>query len=411
MNERERADVLARTIDELIRGARTHTNVEDDDDLRSLMRVARARREAGLESARQAADHESAIWQALMNRMEASRQPKTEDDDRGNDDDMRDVIAARRKVSEDIHELAERHRDEVWRRVQEKVANQKPRKRGIFSFFEARTDGDLPLRRTGWGHTGLVLTGDADTDSMLRVAMAGASVRQMAGSSAARSQLRQRLLNDPARHGKPLPEPPLTNLRSGFVLRAGAIAAVAIGAILFGPIPVTGFSGSPAAAAARYAANHLGVTESETAPPAPGTPTAMAGVDMTASEAASIAGLSFIAPAEMMGMPLASQRFFEGNSSFVATYEGAGASISVYEEAAGGSALSVPEGMASSVLVDGTQATYFEGGWSDEGGSLTWQPAGTQTVVLERNGVRFTVVYAGPAVGGSDLAAAASAIG
>jgi hypothetical protein len=84
MNERERADMLARTIDELIRGARADIRVEDDDDLRSLIRIARARREAGIESGRQAADHESAIWKLLVARMEAG-QPKPDDDDRGHD--------------------------------------------------------------------------------------------------------------------------------------------------------------------------------------------------------------------------------------------------------------------------------------------------------------------------------------
>lgn len=402
MNERERADALARTIDEIIQGARTDTNVEDDDDLRSLISVARARREAGIESGRQAADHESAIWKLLVVRMEAS-QPTPDDDERGHDDDMRDVIAARRRVSEDIHELAERHRDEVWRRVQEKVTNQKPRKKGIFSFFESRADGDLPLRRSGWGHTGLVLTGDAETDSMLRVALA-------ANRSAAQHQLRQRMRSDPARHRQPAPEAPARPAYGRFLLRAGAVAGLAVAAILFGPIPVTGLSGSPAAAAARYAANHLGVSETDQAPPAPGDSTTVIGVEMTAADAATTAGLPFAAASELMSLPLSSQRFFEGTASFVATYSGQGASISVYEEAAGGSELSVPEGVASTLMVNGIPATYYAGSWSETDGALTWQPQGTQTVVFERDGVRFTVAYTGPAINAFDLAAAAASI-
>jgi hypothetical protein len=401
MNERERADMLARTIDELIRGARADIRVEDDDDLRSLIRIARARREAGIESGRQAADHESAIWKLLVARMEAG-QPKPDDDDRGHDD-MRDVIAARRRVSEDIHELAERHRDEVWRRVQEKVTNQKPRKKGIFSFFQARADGDLPLRRSGWGHTGLVLTGDAETDSMLRVALA-------ANRRAAQHQLRQRMRSDPARQRQPVPEAPARPAYGGFLLRAGAVAGLAAAAILLGPIPVTGLSGSPAAAAARFAANHLGVSETEQAPPAPGDSTTVTGVEITAADAATGAGLSFAAAPELMGLTLSSQRYFESTASFVATYSSDGASISVFEEAAGGSELSVPEGVASTVMVNGMQATYYEGSWSETDGALTWQPEGTQTVVFERDGVRFTVVYSGPAVDGFDLAEAAAAI-
>jgi hypothetical protein len=238
---------------------------------------------------------------------------------------------------------------------------------------------------------------------MLRVALA-------ANRRAAQHQLRQRMRSDPARQRQPVPEAPARPAYGGFLLRAGAVAGLAAAAILLGPIPVTGLSGSPAAAAARFAANHLGVSETEQAPPAPGDSTTVTGVEITAADAATGAGLSFAAAPELMGLTLSSQRYFESTASFVATYSSDGASISVFEEAAGGSELSVPEGVASTVMVNGMQATYYEGSWSETDGALTWQPEGTQTVVFERDGVRFTVVYSGPAVDGFDLAEAAAAI-
>ncbi len=137
MNEQERADSLARAIDELIRGAKRLEAAQVDEELRSLVDVATARMQASLDSGRRAADHESVTWKRLTDRMESREKSDRDGPDEHLDDDMGDVVAARRRVSEDILELAEQHREEVWRRVQEKVANRRPKKRGIFSFLES----------------------------------------------------------------------------------------------------------------------------------------------------------------------------------------------------------------------------------------------------------------------------------
>jgi hypothetical protein len=419
MKERERADALARAIDELIRGAQSPGPQVDDAELRSLLRVAGARREAGIESGRRSADHESAIWQRLVARVESS------DDGAPNnhdipvaDEDIRDIVAARRRVSEDVLALAEKHRDDVWQRVRERISNTRPKRRGIFSFLESRTDGDLPAERTPSSRTRLILTGDSDVDSLLRVALGPTSLRHAGEREIAswQGQLQARMRSDPARQRAA----PVTASapRSGFWLRAGVVAAVVVATVALAPIPVTGLSGSPAAEAARFLGEHLGVTETALTPPPPGASNSVSGQDMTAADAGSQLGLPLSAPTAVMDLSLTGQQLFprgitsSGAGTFVASYSSADGStaLSVYEEAAGGGDLAAPDGVAVDVSVAGSPATYYEGSWAQSAnGALTWQPAGAQTIVFERDGVRFTLRYAGPHIDPADLAAAASA--
>lgn len=421
MNERERADALARAIDELIRGAQTPEPHFDDEEMRSLLRVAGVRRQAAIETGRRSADHESAVWQRLVARLENHDDPEGDaPQDPDPDDDIRDVVAARRRVTEDVLQLAEQHRDDVWRRVQERISHQRPKRKGIFSFLQARTDGDIPLHRSGWGHTSVMLTGDPDVDSLLRISLANPSLREASKRRMREppSQLRARMRFDPAHQRQPIAETPPA--RPSFLLRASAVIAIAVAAVVLGPIPVTGLSGSPAVEAAQYLGEHLGVTETDQSPPTPGEGASAAGQDMTAAEASAQLGLPVTAPGDFMGLPLVSQRFFvqsltsNGAGLFAASYaitDGM-SSIALYEEAADGDGLAVPAGSAVDTLVNGSPATYYEGGWAQvEDGSLAWQPSGAQSLVFERDGVRFTVRYTGPRVEPNDFAMAAGVIG
>lgn len=137
MNEQQRADALVRSIDWLIRGAQEEQARQQDEELRSLVDVAAARRQVAIDAGKRSVDHESTAWQRLSDKLDSRGNDNDGNQDKDADGDMRDIIAARRRVSEDILELAERHREEVWRRVQEKVANRRPKKRGIFSFLES----------------------------------------------------------------------------------------------------------------------------------------------------------------------------------------------------------------------------------------------------------------------------------
>jgi hypothetical protein len=93
---------------------------------------------------------------------------------------------------------------------------------------------------------------------------------------------------------------------------------------------------------------------------------------------------------------------------FVTTY---GDTVVLYQEAAGGPHLTAPEGVVVDTLVNGTPATFYEGTWAQGAdGALFWSATGAQTLLFERAGVRFTLVYTGPPVTLDDLVAAASVI-
>jgi hypothetical protein len=137
MNEQQRAEALVRSIDWLIRGAQEEQARQQDEELRSLVDVAAARRQVATDAGKRSVDHESDAWRRLSDKLDSRGNDDDGHQDKDQDSDMRDIIAARRRVSEDVLELAERHREEVWRRVQEKVANHRPKKKGIFSFLES----------------------------------------------------------------------------------------------------------------------------------------------------------------------------------------------------------------------------------------------------------------------------------
>jgi len=98
MNERQRADQLARAIDELISGApRPKPDRFDDQELQSLLHIAQARLEPSKNAASASADHEAAVWQQLIARLEGRPQPSQANPghDIATDATMRQTVAAR----------------------------------------------------------------------------------------------------------------------------------------------------------------------------------------------------------------------------------------------------------------------------------------------------------------------------
>ncbi|HEY8765656.1 MAG TPA: hypothetical protein VIP09_00100 [Dehalococcoidia bacterium] len=92
------------------------------------------------------------------------------------------------------------------------------------------------------------------------------------------------------------------------------------------------------------------------------------------------------------------------------TYEAPDGSsaASLYQEAASDASLAVPSGKAVDTSLGGIRATYFEGGWTQSGGALTWLDSGTQTLLFERGGLRTTVQYTGPQIDMDSVTAAAT---
>jgi hypothetical protein len=195
----------------------------------------------------------------------------------------------------------------------------------------------------------------------------------------------------------------------------GAVALMIIA--LAAPVTATSLADSPAAQAFDWMKEHLGINETRNAPPPPGPSNPVTGVDTTTTDAGALLGLPLSAPDELLGLPRASQRIFPhgmtsaGAGVFVASYlDGSGASLTLYEEAAAGSDMAIPDGSAIDAIVGGADATYFEGGWSSEAGALTWVSEGTQTLVFERDRVRYVLQYVGPRIKRDALIAAGDAV-
>lgn len=413
MNERERAEALARAIDELIRGAQTEPDF-NDEELRSLLRVASVRLQQSSQAVLKAADHETEVWRRLVKRLQKGATAVAETDPDIGDEEMGGAIVARRRMAEEVHRLAEQHRDEVWRRVQERIgASKKPPRKRLFGFLKARTEGDLPPEPSNR----LVPTGDDDLDSLLRVALSQKTLRETGEKSldGVYFQIQARRRRDPGRRLVPAAGTPVSLMPSW--LRAGAIGvAVAMVVVALAPVPFTGIENSPAAEAARYVGEHIGVTETAVAPPTPGGSTLATGQEMTAAEAGTMLGLPLVAPDQVLGLARQSERLYSAGisgdaGSFVAAYAGEGATVSLYEEASGGSNFAAPVGTVTNVAIGRANGSYFEGGWAQAAdGTLSWQGGGMQTLVFEQGGVRFTLVYTGERIAPEELAAAAAGL-
>ncbi len=414
MNERQRADQLARAIDELISGApRPGPAHFDDQELQSLIKVAQARLGESKNAASASADHEATVWRQLIARLE--RRPQPSEAKPGHDiatDDMRQTVAARREVSAAILSLAARHKDEVWRLVQERIKGRRGSRRGLSSSGGAGGDISEPPMRTRF-----FPTGDADIDSLLAVALNRPTLRDLSAHSVDPSQrkLHDRRRGDPARQWRADLALPQAASRTSWapLAAAGAIVLLVIAAL--GPLP--GLAHSSAVEAARYVGQHLGVIETDTPPPTPGPATTVLPEDVTPQQASDRLGLPVAAPTTMLGLAQSSLRYFpagltsDGSGVFVIAYEAPDGSsaVSLYQEAAAGDAsLAVPSGKAVDTSLGGIQATYFEGDWTQSGSALSWLDAGTQTLLFERGGLRTTVQYTGPQIDVDTLTAAAT---
>jgi hypothetical protein len=196
MNERQRADQLARAIDELINGMpRPGPARFDDQELQSLIHVAQARLGAGKEAASASADHETAVWQQLIARLEGRPEPSqaTHAHDIATDAAIRQTVAARREVSAAILSLAARHKEEIWRRVQERIKGRRgpPRKRHSPSGGTGGDPADMPPTRTRF-----FPTGDAEIDSLLAVALNRPTLRHTSARAIEPHRLHERRRGD-----------------------------------------------------------------------------------------------------------------------------------------------------------------------------------------------------------------------
>ncbi|TMF13279.1 MAG: hypothetical protein E6I38_01775 [Chloroflexi bacterium] len=393
MNEEERADWLARAIDDLLSSDRSRPKEPsppkfERQELNALLRIANARAERGHASMQAGVQYEGAVWRRVLERLDrrrSSREVRPLDEpanpeeaaaakalDEMEIDELREIARLRRQMAEQAASIAETHRDHVWERVQSRIQAQ-PQRRWPFTFF-------VPKRHKPPRSVGRDLLAAAAGDSRFD------GERRAGGRSTSSGQA-------------------TVGTMPGWWKTAAAAALLVLLSVALAPLPATGFDGHPVARAMRSISEHLGVREAP-APPAPPPVTAVVqGSEITAAEASERLGAPVAVPTTPpAGFELTSARFFDqaltadNGGTYALTYTRAGgSSVVIYQERASGEDFAVAGGAATDVaLSDGTAGTYVDGMWQQVDGRPAWSPSGGQTLVFERGDVRTTVQYTGP---------------
>jgi len=393
MNEEERADWLARAIDDLLSSDRSRPKEPlppkfERQELNALLRIANARAERGDASMQTGVQYEGAVWRRVLERLDRRRTsrevrpldvsaPVSPEEaaaakalDEMEIDELREIARLRRSMAEQAASLAETHRDRVWERVQSRIQAQ-PQRRWPFTFF-------VPKRHKQPRSDGRGLLAAAAGDSIPGV------------------ERRALQRTTPGRHA--------VLESTGWWKTAAAAALVVLLAVALAPLPATGFDDHPVAGLARYIGEHLGVREAAEPPAPPPVTAVVQGSEITAAEASERLSAPVAVPAAPpAGFELTSARFFDqaltadNGGTYAMTYTRAGgSSVVIYQERASGENRAVQGGAATDVaLSDGTAGTYVEGMWQQVDGRLAWSPSGAQTLVFERGDVRTTIQYTG----------------
>jgi len=431
MKEEERAERLARAIDELLQG--NSPGQLDDSDLSELLRVAKARMDAADKAGQASVQHEGEVWEQLLRRLghrgdagATAHQARAADgartvDSELNDvvDELRDVIALRRQMAEQAAALAEQHRDAVWQRVAARIQSQ-PQSAGALSFSR---HGEPDADTVAAAVDSLVLgepiweANDTRLEELLQVARTRrlAARATVAASRGIEGRLWARLRPRLAERGGGGSLHHFATPRHAWSRLAAAAAVAALFVAAVGPIPATGLAHHPAVEFARFIGEHVGVTESASQPPVSPVAQEVQGTDVSPGEAADLLGLPVRAPARLPeGFELASSTFFprgvtsQDGMLLLAYANGTGGTVLVFQEGAGGDHFAAAPGSAQDVtLADGTPATFIEGGWQAEAGEAFWSGASARSLVFEREGVRTTIQDLGGSMVAGDLGAMA----
>jgi hypothetical protein len=428
MNEEERAEWLARAIDDFLARDRQRPKEPpppdfDREELNALMRIASARAEAGDSRLHSGLQYEGEVWQRVLKRLDRRKFPRdvrpfdttTRDSEwdellAGREleqmeiDELRDIARMRRQMAERAASIGEEHRDEVWQRVQDRLQG---KARTRFRFRRRKDDHErlaAALDRTAAGEE-VVPTGDPDFDALVDIARARTHWSQQTRKAAVERGNRLWIRISASIRGRLLGSPEKSTRWWRVAAIAAVISAMAVAALA--PLPATGFADHPLTRAVRSLATHIGVRETATPPRLTAAPRVVEATALTEAELSSLQlGVPIAEPsAAPAGFALAEAKFFTepitANSGdvFVLTYRRQdGASIAVYQERSGGVDFSATIGSAEDVhLADGTPATLVQGTWQEANGELVWQPDAAQTLIFDRNGARTTIQYRGPA--------------
>ena len=436
MNERERADWLARTIDDILRGSRPATPPDglDERDVDGLLRAASTRMNQGSDSARSALQYEGTVWREVLHRLDRRRRPRpnnvpTSDPARKKKqrdeapeselEDLRDIVAMRRQMTGDLLSLSDTHRDNVWNKIESRLEH-RPKKRGLFWFFR-RSNRDADRLAPAIDAVALFdqtpaiepeFDGLIATAQMRKGASHFASVAADEGRDRIWDRVHTRIERRDPRAGS-------WWTRRFHPRWAFSAAAMAIVVAAIGLVPFTGLANHPVADAARHIGDYIGVSETTSAPPPPTSDaTVVTATQVSAAEASELMGVSVADPVPLAGFDLTSSRYFpepitsDRGGTYVLTYQGTdpGQSLVIYQELASEINLAIGLETATNLsLADGTPSTYVEGAWEITGtNGLSWEIGRTQTLTFQRDEVRTIIRYTGPAIEASILTAIAN---
>src|SRR3990172_8342779 len=148
MRDEDRADKLARAIEEMVQGGLP----EDlgDEELDELLQIARIRLDSARMVSQTGADTQDAVLERLIARLHVLRaehnggetSPSIVDsagDFAPDDDDpenvgvreLQDIISMRHHAAEEAAAISEQHREAVWQRVQARIGTYQEEKTGL----------------------------------------------------------------------------------------------------------------------------------------------------------------------------------------------------------------------------------------------------------------------------------------
>jgi hypothetical protein len=381
MTDAARAEWLARAVSGLLRGHHPPRAPagENAAELETLVQAARARLEISLLAANCGRQYQGAVWQELMNRLQAGVGSSEEQDS------LSTVFGLRAGLADRSSQVAETRRNAIWKKLSGRLAHKTPEK-GISAFVKR-------VRRSGDG---------AGKDKPVRSSMdpyvppyalfphisgrALSTARERVWARIAVSAEIERSITAPA--SRPAPHRVFGRL-------AVAAAGLALLVAALGPVPVTGLAGHPAVRAVDGINRQI--VRSDEAPPLTllPEPQRVAGRPMTVSEASERMGVRLSYPAPAEGFEVISSTYYaadESDSGVLVTQlisdEG---SIAIQQEPTPAEGLAAGQPSDSMKLTDGTPAALIDGAWVFEEDRLAWSVGSGQSLVFDRAGVRTVI--------------------
>jgi hypothetical protein len=449
MHDRDRADKLAKAIEEMVQG---HMPEDlDDEELQQLLQIAKIRLDAARLAAEAGTEAQSAVLERLLARLSLLQKQDSgepdgsatvnecaddiaadhEDPEQMDITELQDLIDLRRQMSEHAAAISETHREAVWQRVQARIQASQSEKRGFFRWPFRRRDPEADdfgatLDRMILGEP-IWEASDSKLDELLRVARmrraVAASARTGFLDQQARvwARLRPRLMArlTRSRHPPTFQRKPTASWSK--LATAGALVALVAAAL--GPIPATGLAHHPVTEFTRFVGGRIGVSETSAPPTVPPVTETIQSNDVSVRQASTLIGLPVYEPTSLpSGYHQVSSQYFpraltaNEEGLFVLTYQdssltGGSETILIYQERASSNSIVVEEGFAQDVwLSPGIPATYVSGTWRPAGTDLTWGEDVGETILFDLGGLRTVVYTTDSALSLADLMAIAGSM-